>query len=109
MWQYNQTELMHYGKKGMRWGQRRAVKKQAKTLKKNQDAWDDNVKKNWHNAYNAAADHANKVLIPQINKKYKGVNLLDPKNNAKYEKEYEAMFDKVYQQKFSDLFGDRPS
>lgn len=34
MWQYTPTnELMHYGKKGMKWGQRRAVKKQAKALK----------------------------------------------------------------------------
>ena len=100
---------MHYGKKGMKWGQRRALKKQAKVLKKKQDAYDYNVRQNWYKAYNATADYANKVLIPQINKKYEGVNLLDSKNNAKYEKEYEAMFDRVYQQKFSELFGDRPS
>ncbi len=29
MWEYNHpNELMHYGKKGMKWGQRRAIRKQ---------------------------------------------------------------------------------
>ena len=112
MWRYTPTnELMHYGKKGMKWGQRRAVKKQAKALKKSQTAWDDNVNKNWHLAYNKAANEANEKLIPKLNKKYEGVNFNDPKNaaiEAKYDKEVNTEFNKLYAKHFVDTFGERP-
>ena len=109
---------MHYGIKGMKWGQRRAVKKQAKALKKqakalkkSQTAWDDNVNKNWHLAYNKAVNEANEKLIPKLNKKYEGVNFNDPKNaaiKAKYDKEGNTEFNKLYAKHFVDTFGERP-
>ena len=114
MWQYNHigsNDLMHYGKKGMRWGQRRAKKKQAKELTKKQKQWDDDVNQNWYKAYNKAAEYANAVLIPKLNKKYEGINFNDPKNKElyeKYEKESIEQFNVLYSQKLSEMFGDRP-
>ena len=115
MWQYNhaqQNELRHYGVKGMKWGRRRAVKKQTKALQKSQKKYDEDVKTNWYKAYNKAAERSNAFLIPALNKKYKGVNFNDPKNSSirdKYEKEYADKFNTMYKQELKTLFGDRPA
>lgn len=42
MWQYNQTELMHYGKKGMKWGRRSGP---ISAFKKAHSTHKDNVKR----------------------------------------------------------------
>jgi hypothetical protein len=69
-------------------------------------------------AYNNAADYANKVLIPNINKKYGKYNWTkldtsDPRNPKgdpklvksykRYIKEYETSFKRIYDKKLSEL------
>ena len=69
--------MYHHGVKGMRWGVRRARKKQArmeaKQQKKNQKEQREfysNVYKNWTNSYNKATDKFN-ADVHKINDKYK--------------------------------------
>lgn len=110
--------LAHAGVKGMKWGKRKAVESaplSGKKLAKAQKKYDKKVKKNWVKTYNETAAYANDVLIPKINKKYAGVdfsNLNDPKIKKTYDKyvnEYDSMFNKAYDKKVSELFGERPS
>ena len=101
----------------------RDKRKAAKNLKKEQKAYDENFKKNWVNAYNKAANHANEVLIPQINKKYGKYDWTqldttdmdnpkgDPKLVAAYKKytdEYEQNFNNVLAKEYDKMFGKRP-
>lgn len=124
MYYESNNSLTHYGVKGMKWGQRRyrnedgsLTNKGKAKLEKAQAKYDKKVSKNWHKAYNKAADHANKVLIPQINEKYtkkygegwfKEASTNNTKEYHKYMKEYETMFNKSYQQAIVDVFGERP-
>jgi hypothetical protein len=69
-------------------------------------------------AYNKAADYANKVLIPNINKKYgkynwSNIDTTDPHNPTgdpklvkaytRYINEYETSFKKIYDKKLSEI------
>jgi hypothetical protein len=71
-------------------------------------------------AYNKAADYANKVLIPNINKKYgkynwSNIDISDPQNPKgdpklvksfkRYTNEYQNSFKKVYNKKLSEITG----
>ena len=59
----------------------------------------------------SSVNEANEKLIPKINKKYEGVNFNDPKNSAieaKYDKECNTEFNKLYAKHFVDTFGERP-
>ena len=83
------NELMHYGRKGMKWGQhiytdengnpigqggksrkelraeRKAAKKERKKQQKLESAqkdWEQDVSKNWYKAYNNAANKANSQI-----------------------------------------------
>lgn len=77
----------------------------AKKLKKAQKEYDKNVEKNWYKAYNEAADYMTKNVIPKLNEQYKGDSWsYDKKVLAKYDE----TFNKIYQQKFDDMFGPRP-
>ncbi len=101
-------ELWHYGVKGMRWGIRRTPeqlghRREQKRLRKAQRAYDKKTKKNWHKAYNKAAEYANQVIIPKLNKKWEG-RYDDPG----YQKEYEKEFGKAYTQEWLKMFGERP-
>lgn len=78
--------------------------KLAKKLEKSQKAWDENFNRNWHHAYNKAADYANEVLIPQLDKKYG--NMFSGSNA---EKAYNKAFSKVLEREYKAMFGDRPS
>ena len=86
---------------------KRESKRQAKQLKRDQEKWDKNVTSNWYKAYNQAAEEANRTLIPELNKKIKGLD----QNSAEYERyveEEQAAFDKLYEKKFKEMFGSRP-
>ena len=102
---------------------KREEKKKAKQLKKDQKEWDENVRLNWHKAYNNAADYANNVLIPEHNKKWgkydwTKLDLSDPSapkgdaklvaNYLKYETEYHEKWDKLLSSEYDKLFGKRP-
>lgn len=64
------SELYHYGVKGMKWGVRRyqnadgtltqkGKARQVKLTKKAQKKWDKNTRKHWVEGYNKAADYSN--------------------------------------------------
>lgn len=120
--------LAHFGVKGMKWGVRKdsggsgsgsvtnskkiakAEAKAAKQLSKSQKKYDKSVNKNAINAYNKAADYANSVLIPNINKKYAAIDVSDPNSAAgkKYVQEYLDSFDKAYVDAMKSIVGERP-
>jgi hypothetical protein len=125
------NELEHVGVLGMHWGRRKSPQQiadhNAKLLTKKQNNWDKKAAnpKNKIKAYNLAADYANNVLIPTINKKYGKYDWsnikYDPSNpyNAtgdpklvksykKYMNEYQSSFMKIYDKKMSELIGERP-
>lgn len=85
-----------------------ADRARAKKLRKAQKAYDKNVQKNWVKAYNNAANYANRVLIPEINKQYTPDMLKNPKTRRTYEAEYQRRFNEVYQMEFDKMFGKRP-
>lgn len=112
-YEYPDHSFTHYGVKGMRWGVRKQPEQKVaystdRTVRKAQKKYDRNLKRNWHKAYNKAADYANKVLIPEINKKYSSADLKNEATYKKYVNEYYKKFDKVYQQEVKNMFGERP-
>ena len=84
--------------------QNHSVKRQVKQDQKN---WDKNVQSNWYKAYNQAAEEANRTLIPELNKKIKGLDQNSPEYK-RYVEEEQAAFDKLYEKKFREMFGSRP-
>lgn len=102
--------ISHYGKKGMRWGVRRAAKKTAKADKK----WEKkaNTLKTYIAVHNEAARVANKIDVPRINNnpKYKDKDFtFDSPLRRKYYKEHEDAFNKRRQEAADKLVGSNPS
>ena len=81
----------------------KAEKAAARLLKASQDKWDENFNKNWINAYNNAADYANNILIPKLDKKYGGIFV-----GSDVEKHYERAFNKFLTKEYDRMFGKRP-
>lgn len=124
-----ENHFKHIGILGMHWGRRKSPERitadNAKKLKKAQDEWDKKRRNtsNYIKAYNKAADYANNVLIPKINKKYGKYNWssldtsdpYNPKGDPKlvrsykrYLKEYEKSFSDIFEKSFTELIGERP-
>lgn len=109
--------MYHYSVKGMKWGVRRARKKQArmeaKQQKKNQKEQREfysNVYKNWTNSYNKATDKFN-ADVHKINDKYKDDKFDDnfsTKRGQQCIKELNSMWQKHYSQALLDDFGPEP-
>ena len=94
-----------------------------KKLEKKQKDWDKKAQKNFIKAYNKAADHANNVLIPKINKKYANYDFSKVKTDSygrpignsklakayeKYLKEYDTSFKQYMSMTLVELIGERP-
>lgn len=90
------------------------AQKAEKKLKKQQANYDRKVNRNAMKIYNKTADHANKVLIPEINKKYTekyGEGWFKNEHGKieqKYLREYQETFNKSYNQLMIDMYGERP-
>lgn len=98
--------LEHYGKKGMKWGQRRAQNKLARKDKK----WEKKINSasTQVKLYNEAADIANKNL-PALNKKWANVDLRKPgPKQTAYYKEVQDDFNRSYAKALNNL-GSSPS
>ena len=85
--------------------QRKEQKKKYKASQKFQS----NVQRKWHEAYNEAADRMNNKHLPEINSRYKNVDLTkDDKANNKYVKEFDNAWRKEYTKSLLDKFGKEP-
>lgn len=113
---YDNSELRHYGVKGMKWGHRKyqnpdgsLTAKGKKRLLKNQKAWERDVRDNWTHAYNNAANAVNSKL-DSFNKKYENENLSDRNSEVtkRYVKEYCDMFNSLYVKELNSRFGESP-
>lgn len=101
----------------MKWGVRkdkyksmtRDQKRQQKKRYKASQKFQSNVSRGWTSAYNDAAKKMNEKHIPEINSRYKNVDLTkDNKTNNKYVKEFDNVWRKEYTKSLLDKFGKEP-
>lgn len=108
----NPNFLEHAGVKGMKWGHRKAEKKEAKALLKSQKKWDKDIKKNDTKLVSKTNSRfETSAANTALNKKYSTLDLDDPKQHQKvidYLNESTKLWDRTYDEVLIETYGYRP-
>lgn len=110
------SELYHYGVKGMKLGVRRYHNADGTLTSKGkaQKKWDKSTRKHWVEGYNKAADYSNNNFINKLNEKYKDYDFSDRTNKKtqkvykRYIEEYVNGFNSILEKSYREVLGDRP-
>lgn len=104
--------LEHAGVKGMKWGHRKAEKKEAKSLLKSQKKWDKDIKKNDTKLVSKTNSRfETSAANTALNKKYSTLDFDDPKQHQKvidYLNESVKLWDRTYDEVLIETYGYRP-